>query len=577
MRCHARGDADGAKRACNAALRKAPKNSTALMMLAELAIEHKDWDDALENARRAVKFDRGNALCHFTLGRALHAAGMPAEAKENYQRAVALRPDFAIGHCNLAIVLLDLGEPEQAWAAGLRAVELDWRIGEAHMTVGRALLHLHHVEQATAALREAVIRDPNLGRAHHHLGAAVQQLGHFEEAVGHHRRAVSLEPELAESWSGLGLALRAFGRFDEAIECFRSAVAIAPDFGEAHRDMALCQRAAASKSEVAGMHTLLDDEEKPLQQRISAAFALGKFYDDIGSYDEAFTSYARGNAHCRSEARAEGHVFDAREFRAEIDAVIETYSQDFFAARSDWGVDSELPIFVVGLFRSGTTLTEQILASHPSVCGAGELPHIQRLIKRIAPHPHDAVCWTSDQIAGHAVRYAQELRAKDGAALRVVDKHPQNVFALGLIALMFPKAKIICCHRDARDNVLSCFFQRFSAEMTFGTDVVDCGIRHMETERMAGHWRDVLPVPIFDLHYEKLVTDLEGEARRLIDFIGLDWDPACLSFYETERAVNTPSTWQVRQPIYSSSVGRWRNYERHLQPLLDLLGSSKRD
>ncbi len=169
------------------------------------------------------------------------------------------------------------------------------------------------------------------------------------------------------------------------------------------------------------------------------------------------------------------------------------------------------------------------------------------------------------------------MQARGGPASRVVDKHPQNVFSLGLIALMFPRAKIICCHRDARDNVLSCFFQRFSPEMAFATDLADCGRRHLETERMADHWRHVLPMPILDLHYKALVADLEGEARRLIDFIGLDWDPACLSFHETERAVNTPSTWQVRQPIYSSSVGHWRNYERHLGPLFEVLAQAKAD
>lgn len=209
--------------------------------------------------------------------------------------------------------------------------------------------------------------------------------------------------------------------------------------------------------------------------------------------------------------------------------------------------------------------------------GAGELTHIPRLLNRVAPQPRDLEALTPGQAAEFAARHIEALRTIGGGAVRVVDKHPQNVFALGLIAIMFPRAKIICCHRDARDNALSCFFQRFAPEMAFATDLADCGRRHVETERMADHWRRVLPVPIFDLHYEELVKDLEGQARRLIDFIGLDWDPACLNFYETERAVNTPSTWQVRQPIYASSVGRWRNYERHLGPLLAVLPPAETD
>jgi tetratricopeptide (TPR) repeat protein len=577
MRCHALGDSEGAERACGAALRKAPRHSTPLMMLAELAIDRQDWTRAIGQARRAVKVDPNNGLCRFTLGRAWHAAGNPARAKDSYQRAVNLQPDFAIAHCNLAIVLLDLGETEAAWASGLRAVELDWRIAEAHMTVGRALLQLDHPEPAAAALKEAVKANPKLGRAHHSLGLAAQRLRRFEEAVGHHRQAVALEPELAESWSGLGLALRAFGRFEEAVGCFRRALEIAPDFGEAHRDLAMCQRAAASEAEVAGMGAILADPAKPLQQRVSAAFGLGKFLDDVGDYDEAFANYALGNSLCREEAASDGIVFDADGLRREIDATIESYTPEFFARRSGWGSSSELPVFVVGLFRSGTTLTEQILASHSRVHGAGELPHIQRLVNRVAAQPRDAEVLTAAQIADLAAGHIEALRAIGGDAARVVDKHPQNVFALGLIAMLFPRAKIICCHRDARDNALSCFFQRFSPEMAFATDLADCGRRHLETERMADHWRRVVPMQILHLHYEELVSDFEGQARRLIDFIGLDWEPACLNFYETERAVNTPSTWQVRQPIYHSSVGRWRNYERHLRPLLKVLAAASKD
>jgi tetratricopeptide (TPR) repeat protein len=559
-----------AERACSAALTKAPRDSTALMMLAELALDRGDSDRAITFARRAVRAHSENALCHFTLGRIQHASGRTAEARESYRRAVRLRPDFAAAHCNLAIVELDLGETEAAWASGVAAVELDWSLADAHLTVGRALLQLHHIAQAEAALRVAVNGNPDLGRAHHHLGVALQRLGRFEDAVTHHRRATALEPDLAECWSALGLSLRAFGRFDEAIACFRRALEIAPDFGEAHRDLAMCQRAASSETEIARMRDLLDRPSTPRLQRISAAFGLGKFLDDIGSYDDAFAHYAEANRMCRDDAAQEGVTFDLKELRREVDETIETFTPDFFRRHAGWGDESALPVFVVGLFRSGTTLTEQILASHPQVYGAGELGHIPQLLQQLAPRAVDAEGWTREQIADRAKRHIGELAARGGAATRVVDKHPQNVFALGLIATLFPRAKIICCHRDVRDNVLSCFFQRFSTEMSFATDLVDCGQRHLETERMAAYWRDVLPIPMLDLQYEEVVADLEGQARRLIDFIGLDWDPACLSFYETERAVNTPSTWQVRQPIYSSSVGRWRHYERHLGPLLEM-------
>jgi hypothetical protein len=206
------------------------------------------------------------------------------------------------------------------------------------------------------------------------------------------------------------------------------------------------------------------------------------------------------------------------------------------------------------------------------VHGAGELPHIHRILSRLAKRPRDALAWRREAVAEAAAKHLGELQALGGAALRVVDKHPENVFAVGLIATLFPRARIVSCHRDPRDNVLSRFFQRFQTQMAFATDVADCGRRYLETERMAAHWPRVLPGAVLDLQYEELVGDLEGQARRLIDFLGLAWDPACLAFYESERAVNTPSAWSVRQPIYSSSVGRWRHYARHLGPLLAVLG-----
>ena len=224
-------------------------------------------------------------------------------------------------------------------------------------------------------------------------------------------------------------------------------------------------------------------------------------------------------------------------------------------------------MFIVGYFRTGTTLVEQICASHSQAYGAGELrdiPQISTQIQRMAPNPQN---WTQQLFRRLGDRDVQRLVALAPGKLRVLDKMPDNIYLLGLIAAMLPQARVIFCHRDGRDASLSVFFQRFAHQVAFATNLVDAGRRWHEAERMAAYWRGCLPLPAYHVQYETLVSDFENEARKLIDFLGLEWEPACLEFYKTERAVRTASTWQVRQPLYASSVGRWRHYEKHLAPL----------
>ena len=442
-----------------------------------------------------------------------------------YRRATELAPDLAIAHCNFAILLFDSDRAEEAWAAGLRAVELDPSQAAAHMTIGRALLQLEHIGPAEVALRRALALEANLPHAHIALSRALQRGGDFAQAVAHAKSALALDPELPQAWSALGLAHRAMGRFGEAVDCFRRALSLAPDFAEAHRDLAMCQKAAASAEELAEMRRTRDDAKLPMTMRVAAALGVGKFHDDVEAHDEAFRNYAEGNRLTRAVAAADGIGFDLTELRAEIDAAVATFTPEFFAARAGWGSDSALPVFVVGLFRSGTTLTEQILASHARVHGAGELPDMRMLARKMAKPPGRAFAWTEAEVAEAAQAHLAKLTARAPSADRIIDKHPENLFAAGVIATLFPNARIICLHRDPRDNVLSCFFQRFAEEMAFATDLVDCGLRWLENERMAAHWSRVLPGRFYNLQYEALVDDLEAEARRDDVGIGREWGP----------------------------------------------------
>jgi len=259
--------------------------------------------------------------------------------------------------------------------------------------------------------------------------------------------------------------------------------------------------------------------------------------------------------------------------------VIATFGAEFFARTDRAGSQSELPVFIVGMPRSGTTLVEQILASHPMVHGAGELDYMRRIMQTLPerlgvqrPIPECAANIDTALAERIAEEHLQHLREHSASALRITDKTPSNFLRLGLIALLFPKARIIHCQRDPLDTCLSCYFLRFGQGQAFAYDLDDLGRYYRDCARLMEHWRRVLPSPLLEVPYEALVADQEGWSRRLIAFLGLDWDDRCLAFYRSERQVKTASVWQVRQPVYASSIGRWRRYAKHLGPLFAALG-----
>lgn len=240
------------------------------------------------------------------------------------------------------------------------------------------------------------------------------------------------------------------------------------------------------------------------------------------------------------------------------------------------GDPSEVPVFVVGMPRSGTTLVEQIAASHARVHGVGETMHMNDIVKRMEKRHLGLppALWNAAFVHHEAQDHLARLRSIGGDVDRVVDKLPDNILVLGQIATLFPRARVILCRRDLRDVGLSCYFQHFQDANPWTLDLFDCGARAREITRLMQHWLSVRPLRILEVHYEDMVGDLEGQSRRVIDFLGLDWDPACLDFHKTERKVLSASQWQVRQPLYSSSIGRWRHYRRHVEPLIQGLGDA---
>jgi tetratricopeptide (TPR) repeat protein len=605
---HRAGRLDRAEILYQRALRKAPNNPDALHLLGVIANDRGRPERAIQLLGRALRMLPHSADVHMNLGNALRAAGRLTDAAASYRRAIALKPDFAAAYCNLGLALVDQEMFAPAEESCRRAISLDSVLAPAHLNLAKALRGLCRPDEAEAAYRQALTLNPEDGEAwselgtllaasnafdqamlchgrasefrpddaliHHALGTTLYRMHDAPAAVERFRRAVTLTPDFAVGWVSLGRALRALGQFGEAVRCFRRAIELNPRLADAHRNLVTTGQFAADQVEVDRLQKLLEAADLAPTERVTAGFALGKLFDDANRFDEAFVRFAEANSLFRELRALAGEQFHADRLRRGVDKLIETSTPQMLSQLTAWGTPSELPVFIVGMPRSGTSLVEQIAASHSLVYGAGELKEIGRIASALTGTSDDlSTLRTADTAAAKTLGEAhlQRLKRSGMPAARVIDKLPDNIFKLGIIATLFPGARVIFCNRDARDTCLSNYFQLFTDGNLFSYDLTDCGLRARATARLAAHWQRVLPLRMIEIGYERLVEDLEGESRRLIDFLGLDWEPACLDFHRTERLVATASTWQVRQPLYNRSVARWRHYQSHLAPLLAVL------
>lgn len=353
-------------------------------------------------------------------------------------------------------------------------------------------------------------------------------------------------------WTLLGGCLTTLGRFDDADSAYHLALeldncAIEPYFGLAGINR-------LDQSSITRLTSVSEDERNPKKK--IANFTLGHLYDRQQDYDKAFHYFKLANeAQRNSDENVEDLIKD------QVDELVLQWSPETVLSMRGWGNQSDVPVFIVGMPRSGTTLVEQIIASHSNVFGCGERTDVYNVVKAIGMNPEK---WNQTTIRQYAMSQLSKLKLAGRAASRVTDKMPDNVFRLGLIAILFPHAKIIVCHRDKRDIGLSCYFQNFGTAMFWSNDLRMISDRITQTERIIKHWHSVLPLPILDVNYETLISNPEAESKKLISFIGLDWEEACLRFHETQRQVLTASTWQVRQPLNDHSIGRWKHYEKYL-------------
>jgi len=631
---------DEARASFEIAIALNPQHAVALSNLGNIYQELGWLDQAILSYDKAIALAPDDAEASYNRGGCLQKLKRFEEALVSYDQAIALRPDYADAFSNRGSVLQALGRHSEAVTSYERAIALKPNFPEALCNRGSALQELKRFDEAIASYNEAIALKSDFAESFNYRGMSFEKLGRLSEALASFETAIALKSDYAEAYGNRGIVLKELKRFDEALACYDKAIALKPDYPEAFNNRGIVLRelecwdkavasletALALKPDLAdaynNMGSLLQDIGQ-LQQaqewyrqairldpslatvyanladlkkftqgdpdlaaiealaaksvgltktdRIQLDFALGKAYDDLKDYKRSFTHLLAGNAAKRATIN-----YDEMATFALFDRIEAIFTHERVAQMSGHGNASCLPIFILGMPRSGTTLIEQIIASHPMVHGAGEVPLFQDIVSsmrgsdsRTVFYPELVPTLSAEAVREIGSRYIAGLCKLAPSAERITDKVVSNYYLLGLIHLALPEAKIIHSVRDPLDTCISCFSKLFAAEQNHTYDLGELGRYYKRYERLMTHWHRVLPQQsILEVRYEDVIGDFEEQARRIIGYCGLPWDPRCLAFHRTNRPVRTASATQVRQPIYTTAVGRWRLYEEYLKPLL---------
>ncbi len=488
------------------------------------------------------------------------------DALPSLRRASELLPDDAESHSNLGNAYRAAGQFENAAASHRRAISLKPDYAQAHNNLGSALLDLDRLDEAIAEFRRATALAPDFALAHSNLGNALMLQNHPDSAESSCRRALEINPRLTAAILQIAEVQAARGRFDEAEQTLKYAISIEPDMPEAWSALVRLRKMTVSDAGWLAQTQRIAALPLPPRREVHLRYALGKYFDDVGDFARAFENYRRANE-ILNAGRPEHEM---PHLLQSIDRIIRTHTREWLGRASSASNPSPRPVLVVGMPRSGTTLAEQILASHAQVHGAGEL-HFWSGAAASRGRWQTQLDDESKAVANLADKYLALLTSLSADAQRVVDKMPGNFMHLGLIHAALPNARIIHMRRNPLDTCLSIYFHNFGRAHPYASDLNDLAAFFAEYSRLMDHWRATLPGDaMLEIPYEALVQDHEAWSRRMVEFIGLPWDESCLAFHRTARAVSTHSKWQARQKISASSVGRWRNYEEFLGPLLTL-------
>ena len=600
------GDAAGAEKICRRALRETPDAPQLLSILGAALIEQRRPDAAEEFLQRAVQLVPGAAAAHEGLGEALllqnrlHDAlasleiarriepgrlsvlakmgdackrlGNTGRAVELYRDLVTRAPNSIDALALLADAAFRIGLLVEAETILLRAAALAPGRAETWSGLGLVQQQQDKLERATQSYREAVRLEPGHASFHAALGTVLMAAGQHDDAIVAFERALELETGNVEALVGLAHALSTVGLTGRAIATYRRCIEQHPDDGAAYWGLASLRTYRFTASEIEAMRQHLAGDHLAPESRTNLEFALATALEGLDDYDAAFEHFRLGNESMRRCLH-----YDTRVLEAIDHELMQVFSRPFLQRHAAVGNGDHAPIFIVGMPRSGSTLLEQILASHSLVEGTHELPELNRMVRSMG-HGDGALQYPRVLLEAVPARfhelgseYLERTRPWRTGAPRFTDKMLNNFRHVGLISLMLPNARIINARRHPLDSCMSSYKMLFSRGQKFSYDLRELGEYYLQYDRLMAHWRDVLPGFVLDVDYEELVADFESQVRRILDFCDLPWEPQCLEFHLNRRVVRTASSEQVRQPLNAGGVHRWRDYERHLGPLIDVL------
>jgi tetratricopeptide (TPR) repeat protein len=571
--------------------------------------DKREFEKAAECYRAAIALDEAYAEAHNNLGNALRALDDINGAVLEYERAIELRENYAEAYNNMATALRDLQRSEEAVFSYRRAIEIrpdylealnnlanllifEKRYEDAlHtladtlrnyprdvatlVTTARAQMLRGNTALAERAIEIALDADPKSIEALCLKGQLYSDMDRWDDAVTAYEAALDIDPESIEVLNMYGITLKSLGRMEEARNAFMKALERNPRAVGAYSNIIDLEDFTQDNPLFRGMLDMLENAKDKEHERFMALhFALGKAYDDAKDYETALKHFSAGAKIKRAQLK-----YDEAEAFAFFDEIREIFDEQYFKAPPFEGNPTTMPVFIVGMPRSGSTLTEQIIASHPQVFGAGEIKNLSNALgairarfPNIPKFPQMAKSMKSTQFAAIASNYLKSISNLSPTATRVTDKLLTNYYFVGMLATLFPNAKIIHTMRNPVDTCLSSYTKLYKDDMPHSYNLGELGRYYNKYRQLMEHWRRVLPKGIMlETQYEDVVADGEAKAREIIAFLGLPWDERCLNFHETERPVKTASVSQVRRPMYNTSVERWRRYGSGLQPLIDAL------
>jgi|TARA_B110000211_G_C14083167_1_gene555507 tetratricopeptide (TPR) repeat protein len=625
---------------CRESVRNDPGDVNFRALLGTILAERNEWQEAEECLRHVIRVAPGHARAHEDLGTVLLNQGQHAAALPLLEKAAQLMPNNPSVFTKLGGALSALGRSEDAQKVLAKASALSpaqakleqasrlfaegkfraseqlaqEMIQENPMDVNAALLlariainahcfedaeqlllkitdiaprfvaawhdlssvlkELNRYEDAVVALEHAVTLDQNNPVTHYFLGAALAMAAQPQRAIESYEKAVVLDPALTGAHIGLGHVLKTVGDQEGGINAYRRAIELRPNFGETYYSLANLKTFQFNDVEIADMTHRLEDATLPRDCQVHFAFTLGKAFEDQKDFDQSFHYYGLAN-----KTHRDSIAYDPVQTEIAHQKMKETFNVELFDQYSAnaAGCPQPDPIFILGLPRSGSTLLEQILASHSLIDGTSELPDISMIAQSITDKqsgrsfPLSVPDLSAAELTAYGEQYLRQTQRHRGQAPFFTDKMPNNFAYVGFIKAILPNAKIIDARRHPMDSCIGCFKQHFAKGQTFTYDLFELGEFYLEYEQLMAHWDDVLPGQVLQVQYESVVADLETQVRRILDFCGLDFEDNCVNFHETKRAVRTASSEQVRQPIYQGSVATWKRFGPHLDALRQVL------